>query len=194
MFSVVKPFAWKQMKMKKNKFDEKVSNLRSNDRVEELEVKRVADVCLEQCLAIRLLDVGTGSGLFAEEFADRGIRTIGIDPDADMIAAARYYVTGVDFLVAQAERLPFKENTFDAVFMGMALHEITEPDKALHEAQRVSQDWVAVLEWPYPQSPDPAPAARRFKPEELQAMARKAGYRKISFVPLEHKVLYLLLV
>lgn len=182
------------MRMKKNKFDEKVLNLRSNDRIEEMEVKRVIDVCLEQCSAVRLLDVGTGSGLFAEEFADRGIWTIGIDPDADMIAAARYYVAGVDFLVAQAERLPFKESTFDAVFMGMALHETTEPDKALEEARRVSQSQVAVLEWPYPQPPDPAPAARRFKPEELQAMARKAGYRKITLLPLKHKVLYLLLV
>ena len=95
------------MIMKKNKFDEKVLNLRSNDRVEELEVKRVVDLCLEQCLAIRLLDVGTGSGLFAEEFAVRGIWPIGIDPDADMIAAARYYVAGVDFLVAQITVLPF---------------------------------------------------------------------------------------
>jgi ubiquinone/menaquinone biosynthesis C-methylase UbiE len=111
-----------------------------------------------------------------------------------MIAAARYYVTNVDFLVAPAERLPFKENTFDAVFMGMALHETTEADKALQEARRVSQNLVAILEWPYPQSPDPAPAARRVKPEELQAMARKAGYRRISFVPLKHKVLYLLQV
>lgn len=178
--------------MKKNKLDQKILNLRSNDRVEELAVRRVVDLCLEQCLAIRLLDVGTGSGLFAEEFAVRGIGTIGIDPDADMIAAARYYVAGVDFLVAQAERLPFKDNTFDAVFMGMALHETTEPDKALQEARRVSQSQVAVLEWPYPLPTDPAPAARRFKPDELQAMARKAGYRKISFLPLKHKVLYLL--
>ena len=180
--------------MKKNKFDQKVLNLRSNDRVEELEVKRVVDLCLKQCLANRLLDVGTGSGLFGEEFVNRGIWTIGIDPNADMIAAARYYVAGVDFLVAQAEKLPFKENTFDAVFMGMALHETSEPGKALWEARRVSQNQVAVLEWPYPQPTDPAPAARRFKPEELQAMALKAGYRKISFLPLTHKVLYLLQV
>jgi len=180
--------------MKNDKFDEKVLELRRADRIEQLEVKRVVDLCLEQCPLNCLLDVGTGSGLFAEEFAARNLWAVGIDPDADMIAAARQYVAGVDFLVTPAEWLPFKDNTFDAVFMGMSLHETVEPDKALQEARRVSQNRVAVLEWPYPQPTDPAPAARRFKPEELQEMARKAGCRKISFLPLKHKVLYLMQV
>jgi ubiquinone/menaquinone biosynthesis C-methylase UbiE len=180
--------------MKKNKFDEKVLKLRCADRIEELEIRRVVDLCLERCPVDRLLDVGTGSGLFAEEFVARDVWTVGIDPDADMIAAARYYVAGADLLVAQAECLPFIENAFDAVFMGMSLHETAEPDKALQEAWRVSQNRVAVLEWPYPEPTEPAPTARRFKPEDLQAMARKVGFRKISFSLLAHKVLYLLLV
>lgn len=182
------------MIMKKNKFDEKVLKLRRADRIEQLEIQRVVDLCLEQCPVNRLLDVGTGSGLFAEEFAARGLWAVGIDPDADMIAAARYYVAGVDFLVTPAEWLPFEDNTFDAVFMGMVLHETAEPDKALQEARRVSQNRVAVLEWPYPQPTEPAPAARRFKPQELKDMAHKAGYRKISFLHLTHMVLYLLQV
>ena len=66
--------------------------LRRPDRVELLEVDKVLDLVLEGIEAETALDVGTGSGVFAEAFARRGLRVTGIDPNPEMISASQRYV------------------------------------------------------------------------------------------------------
>jgi len=175
-----------------NQFEEKTLKLRCAERIKELEVERVVDLCLAAGLLKSLLDIGTGSGLFAEAFATRGVAVRGIDPDPDMIAAACTYLQNVDFLVATAEKLPFPDSAFDACCMGMVLHETDQPAQALQEACRVAKTLVAVLEWPDPRPEDPEPPARRVSQTEIEIMAHAAGFRGVSVQPLQHMVLYLL--
>ena len=66
-----------------------VQKLRVPDRIAQLQVPSVVSLCLEHGRFTNLLDVGTGSGLFAEAFAASGLHVIGIDPDPKMIAAAQ---------------------------------------------------------------------------------------------------------
>jgi SAM-dependent methyltransferase len=65
----------------------------------------------------RLLDLGTGTGLVAREFARRGARVSGIDIAPGQIAAARQAAAteglDVDFRVAPAETCPFDAASFD---------------------------------------------------------------------------------
>jgi SAM-dependent methyltransferase len=67
----------------------------------------------------RLLDLGTGTGLVAREFARRGAAVSGIDVAPGQIAAARESARGeglaIDFAVAAAEAVPFATASFDAV-------------------------------------------------------------------------------
>ena len=67
----------------------------------------------------RLLDLGTGTGLVAREFARRGAVVSGIDVAAGQIAAARASAREerleVGFAVAAAEAIPFPDATFDSV-------------------------------------------------------------------------------
>jgi len=67
----------------------------------------------------RVLDLGTGTGLVALEFARRGALVSGIDVAAGQIAAARESARveglAVDFAVAAAEAIPFVDASFDAV-------------------------------------------------------------------------------
>ena len=67
----------------------------------------------------RLLDLGTGTGLLAREFAARDCRVTGIDVSAEQVhmaqALARMAGLAVDFRVAPAEALPFEAPLFDIV-------------------------------------------------------------------------------
>ena len=48
----------------------------------------------------------------------------------EMIAAAQRFVPEGDFREASAEALPYPDNSFDLVFLGLLLHESDEPGKA----------------------------------------------------------------
>jgi SAM-dependent methyltransferase len=70
----------------------------------------------------RLLDLGTGTGLLAREFARRGASVAGTDIAAGQIDAARAEAARegltVDFRVAPAEQSPFPPASFDVVSAG----------------------------------------------------------------------------
>jgi SAM-dependent methyltransferase len=67
----------------------------------------------------RLLDLGTGTGLLAREFARRGAQVVGVDLAAEQIAAAREAAAGealpVEFRVAPAEDTGLPAASFDAI-------------------------------------------------------------------------------
>ena len=173
--------------------EEKVTKLRRTERIEELELDQVVDLCLDACPMESLLDIGTGSGLFAEAFAEHGLTVQGVDADPDMVAAACSYLETAQFEVASAENLPFPDNAFDTCFMGLVLHETSEPVKALKEARRVAARLVAVLEWPYPQPDDHQAPGRRLQQSEIETMAHAAGFRDVRVHPLQNLVLYRML-
>ncbi len=67
----------------------------------------------------RLLDIGTGTGLVAREFARRGARVAATDAAPGQIAAARDAAAreglDIDWRVAPAEACPHPDASFDAV-------------------------------------------------------------------------------
>ena len=101
----------------------KPTGLRDPERVAMLEVDHVVDLCLEGLDAARVLDVGTGSALFAEAFAARGLAVAGVDILPEMVEAARQFVPEGDFRLGPAEALPFPDDSCDLVFMSGVLHE-----------------------------------------------------------------------
>jgi SAM-dependent methyltransferase len=74
-----------------------------------------------------MLDIGTGSGVFAEEFFKRSLSVAGIDLNPGMVEIAKGYVPEGEFKIAKAEEIPFKDKSFDLVFMGLVFHEVDDP-------------------------------------------------------------------
>jgi SAM-dependent methyltransferase len=178
--------------MHEKRFEGDISRLRSPERMERLEVERVVDLCLEDGRSKNMLDVGTGTALFAEAFAKHGLKIAGVDANPAMLAAARQFVLAGDFREGTAEALPFPNGSFDLVFLGLVLHESDEPLKTLQEARRVARQWVAILEWPYREGVFGPPLAHRLEPESLADEFRKAGFRKWKLTELSNTVFYLL--
>jgi len=65
----------------------------------------------------RILDLGTGTGVLARQFAQQGAVVAGIDISAEQIQAARSLADAenleIDFRVAPAEEAPFPDRSFD---------------------------------------------------------------------------------
>ena len=62
-------------------------------------------LCLENINVHNVLDIGTGTGVFAEMFSEHGLKVSGVDVNPEMVAGAHRYVPGGDFHVANAEVL-----------------------------------------------------------------------------------------
>lgn len=73
-----------------------------------------------------LIDLGTGPGLLALGFGRYVGRVVGVDPEPEMLDAARLAASGagrhVTLIEGKAETLPLDIGTFDIVTIGRALH------------------------------------------------------------------------
>jgi ubiquinone/menaquinone biosynthesis C-methylase UbiE len=158
--------------------------LRTPERLAVLERERVILLCREGSRIASALDVGTGTGVFAEAFAGASLRVTGIDPNAGFLDVARRRVRNVEFLEGIAERLPFENGSFDLVFLGQVLHETDDPAAALREARRVARRRVALLEWPYRSEEIGPPLAHRMEPSKILEFAKRAGFLSIEKIEL----------
>lgn len=92
----------------------------------------------------RALDVSTGGGHTALALAPQVARMIASDLTPRMLAVARAHLTAqgasnVDYVIADAERLPFLDESFDLVTVRIAPHHYPDVARAVREMARVLQ-------------------------------------------------------
>jgi ubiquinone/menaquinone biosynthesis C-methylase UbiE len=172
------------------RFHGEADRLRSPERMNRLEIGRVAALTTEGLAAERLIDIGTGTGVFAQVFAANGLSVVGIDTNPDLLTLARGLVPGVEFEEAPAEAIPYGDRTFDIAFLGHLLHEADDPVLALKEARRISTMRVVVLEWPYLEEEQGPPLHHRLEPAKVVEMAEQAGFARVEHLRLTHIDLY----
>jgi ubiquinone/menaquinone biosynthesis C-methylase UbiE len=172
------------------RFHGEADRLRSPERISRLEVDRVVTLAAEVLAATTVLDIGTGTGVFAEAFSAKGFTVVGIDVNRSLLQVAQQLVPGVEFKEAAAEAIPYGDRTFDIAFLGHVLHESDDPLAVLREARRVSTRRVVVLEWPYVLEEHGPPLEHRLKPEDVEEMATHAGLAGVEHLRLTHMDLY----
>jgi ubiquinone/menaquinone biosynthesis C-methylase UbiE len=88
----------------------------------------------------RMLDVGCGSGAAVREAAPTVDRAVGVDLSQGMIDRARELAgatPNVEFLVADAEALPFEDAAFTTLLCTTSFHHYPNPGSAVAEMARV---------------------------------------------------------
>ncbi len=168
------------------------SRLRAPERLALLEAPRVVRLACEGLAVATVLDIGTGTGVFAEAFADAGFAVTGIDPNPELLELARGFVPSATFTTGAAEQLPFAQGSFDLVFLGHVLHETDDPGKALAEARRVAAKRVAILEWPHEVGEAGPPVEHRIESSRVLDLARAAGFSSAQHVRLTFMDFYVL--
>jgi SAM-dependent methyltransferase len=83
------------------------------------------------------LDVGCGEGRFCRMLKSRDIDVVGVDPTPALIAVARTRDPHGVYVKGTAERLPFRDGTFDLVVSYLSLIDIPDVEAAVPEMARV---------------------------------------------------------
>jgi len=84
-----------------------------------------------------LLDVGCGTGNILRWGRDNFRRVVGVDISENMLDLARREVPEAKICLTDASRLPFADNSFQAVTFYATLHHFPSPEKFLREGLRV---------------------------------------------------------
>ena len=90
----------------------------------------------------RILDLAAGTGTSSVAISKSGAHVVAADFSPGMIEVGRAKHGKdplVEFVQADATKLPFADNSFDAVTMSFGLRNVVEPQKALAELYRVTK-------------------------------------------------------
>lgn len=147
----------------------------------------------------RVLDVGCGAGTDLVRFARAGAIVTGVDISSSAIALARQNVEQqglqADLREADAEHLPFPDESFDLVFAHGVVQYAANGQAVVNECRRVLRpggeaifqaynriSWLHALSklMRVPLEHEDAPVLKRYSPGEFRAML--AGFRDVRLV------------
>jgi len=86
--------------------------------------------------AVRVLDLGAGTGKLTRQLTGRGLDVTAVEPSEGMREQLRRAVPGVRALAGTAERIPLPDGCVDAVLVAQACHWV-DPPQAVPEVARV---------------------------------------------------------
>jgi SAM-dependent methyltransferase len=86
--------------------------------------------------AVRVADIGAGTGKLSRQLLGRGLAVIAVEPLAGMREQLRRTVPEAAVVAGTAEQIPLADHTVDAVLLAQAWHWV-EPARAVPEVARV---------------------------------------------------------
>lgn len=98
---------------------------------------------LKEIQSKTILDIGSGSGGKTTFYAlSNAKKIIGIDTEERFIAQAKDFAScknakNIDFLVVNAERMPFENDSFDMCIMNDVFEHVSRPETVLKEVNRI---------------------------------------------------------
>ena len=85
----------------------------------------------------KILDIAAGTGTSSMALKLPGVEVVAADFSKGMLAEGKKRYPELEFVFADAMKLPFKNNEFDVVTMSFGLRNVQDRDKALGEFLRV---------------------------------------------------------
>ncbi len=86
----------------------------------------------------RIIDIGAGKGLLAQEMARR------FNARVTLVDVAQYNHTDLPLTVCDSRALAFADNSFDVALLSFVLHHSPNPDAILREALRVAREVIVI--------------------------------------------------
>lgn len=139
----------------------------------------------------KVLDIGCGCGKTVKFLRDNmGYEACGIDKSKAMIMNGLLLDNSLDIQVAEADNLPFADNTFNAVTAECVFCLLSDKPKALAEIKRVlKKDGLFIVSDLYLKSPSEDPVSLNaltclqnlLTREEITAITAEGGFANLSW-------------
>jgi len=138
----------------------------------------------------RVLDLAAGTGTSSLPFAAAGAFVVPCDFSLGMLAVGKRARPELSFTGGDAIRLPFPDETFDAVTMSFGLRNVADPDAALRESLRVTRPGgrLVVCEFSAPTWPPFRRVYTGYLMRALPAVARRVTSNPDAYVYLAESI------
>jgi demethylmenaquinone methyltransferase/2-methoxy-6-polyprenyl-1,4-benzoquinol methylase len=135
----------------------------------------------------RVLDIAAGTGTSSEPFADPARHEVG---DARRLKVGKRRREDLAFTAADAMRLPFADESFDAVTMSFGLRNVADVDLALREFSRVTRPGgrLVICEFSAPTNKAFRTVYTEYLMRALPPVARKVSSNPESYVYLAESI------
>ena len=138
----------------------------------------------------RVLDLAAGTGTSSQPFADRGARVVPCDFSLGMLRVGKRAKPGLSFTAGDGTRLPFADDTFDAVTISFGLRNIVDPAAGLAEMRRVTRPGgrLVVCEFSHPTNAAFRTVYLEYLMRALPALARAVSSSPDAYVYLAESI------
>jgi demethylmenaquinone methyltransferase/2-methoxy-6-polyprenyl-1,4-benzoquinol methylase len=137
-----------------------------------------------------VLDIAAGTGTSSEPFADAGINVVPVDFSLGMLRVGNRRRPDLGFTAADALRLPFADDSFDAVTMSFGLRNVVGTSEALAEFLRVTKPGgrLVICEFSHPSNRALRALYSGYLMRSLPPIARKVSSNPDSYVYLAESI------
>jgi demethylmenaquinone methyltransferase/2-methoxy-6-polyprenyl-1,4-benzoquinol methylase len=137
-----------------------------------------------------VLDIAAGTGTSSEPFADAGVNVVPADFSLGMLAVGNRRRPDLAFTAADALRLPFAADSFEAVTMSFGLRNVVGTRDALEEFLRVTKPGgcLVICEFSHPRSKAFRTVYSNYLMRSLPSIARKVSSNPDSYVYLAESI------
>jgi demethylmenaquinone methyltransferase / 2-methoxy-6-polyprenyl-1,4-benzoquinol methylase len=137
-----------------------------------------------------VLDLAAGTGTSSEPFVERGATVVPCDFSLGMLRVGKQARPVLPFTAGDATRLPFADDTFDAVTISFGLRNIVDPRAGLAEMRRVTRAGgrLVVCEFSHPTNAMFRTAYLEYLMKALPAIARAVSSSPDAYVYLAESI------
>ena len=137
-----------------------------------------------------VLDLAAGTGTSSQPFADRGAHVVPCDFSLGMLRVGKRARPRLGFTAGDATRLPFADDTFDAVTISFGLRNVSDVDSALAEMARVTRPGgrLVVCEFSHPTWPPCRTVYTEYLMRALPSVARRVSSNPDAYVYLAESI------
>ncbi len=137
-----------------------------------------------------VLDLAAGTGTSSEPFDRAGVHVVPADFSLGMLRVGKRRRPDLGFTAADATRLPFRDNAFDAATISFGLRNVVDVEGALRELHRVTRPGgrLVVCEFSHPVWKPFRTVYVEYLMRALPAVARRVSSNPESYVYLAESI------